>query len=141
MFHFGERRPTTTARGEPTEVGEYALHVQCAWRITRGDKVLTARRDMYVPADGSDPTDDFDWQQTPNLQDKIIGNLFRRDRRELMVQSVEVGAAGRLHAVLDEGFALDVMPDDSLSHEHWRLFVPRSTEPHFVVTGDGVAAE
>jgi hypothetical protein len=141
MFHFGERRATTTVRGEPTEVGDYALHVQCAWRLTQGDRVVTARRDLYFPADGSDPSDNFDWEQEPNLQDKVLSEMFRRLRSELTVLAVEVADAGRLHIVLDEGFAIDVMPDDSTAGEHWRLFVPQKDDPHLVLTGKGIEME
>ena len=141
MFHFGERRPTTTVRGEPTEVGDYALHVQCAWRLTNGDRVVTARRDLYFPADGSEASDDFDYEHAPNLQDKIVGEMFRERRLELTVLAVDVGNAGSLRIVLDEAFAVDVMPDDSTTGEHWRLFVPRTNEPHFVFTGSGIETE
>jgi hypothetical protein len=43
--------------------------------------------------------------------------------------------------VLGDGFALDVMPDESTSGDHWRLFVPRSDQPHFIVTGDSIEME
>jgi hypothetical protein len=138
MFHFGNRIATTTVRGDPAEVGEYALHVQCTWRLTLDERVVTARRDLYFPADGSNPTEDFDYEHTPNLQDRIIGDLFRQRKLELTVLSVEVAEAARLHIVLDERFALDVMPDDSSSDEHWRLFVPGDDQPHFVVAGAGI---
>jgi hypothetical protein len=141
MFHFGERRPTTTVRGEPTQIGEYALHVQCAWRITSGDTVVTARRDLYYPADGSEPTDDFDWEHAPNRQDKVLDDVFRQQKIAPVVQRIEVAEAARLHIALSFGFALDIMPDDSTAGEHWRLFVPRLDEPHFVVTGKGIEIE
>jgi hypothetical protein len=47
-FQFGERRTVTTG-GRTKEVGEYALHVQCGWRIRRGDQVVVGGRDLYYP--------------------------------------------------------------------------------------------
>jgi hypothetical protein len=117
------------------------LHVQCAWRITNGDTVVTGRRDVYYPADGSDPRDDFDWEHLPNMQGKAIEELLRRGNRDLIVQQIEVAKAGRIHLFLSDGFALDIMPDDSRPGEHWRLFVPSSEEKHFVVTGRGIEIE
>ena len=93
---------------------------------------------MYFPADGSDPTQDSDWEHAPNLQGRIIADLFRQRKLGLTVVSVEVAEAARLHIVLGEGFALDVTPDDSTSGEHWRMFVPGDEPPHFVVTGAGI---
>ena len=106
--------------------------------LALNDRVVTARRDMYFPADGSDPTQDSDWEHAPNLQGRIIADLFRQRKLGLTVVSVEVAEAARLHIVLGEGFALDVMPDDSTSGEHWRMFVPGDEQPHFVVTGAGI---
>ena len=34
-FQFGGPRPVVDFYGRPREVGEYALHVQCPWRIVR----------------------------------------------------------------------------------------------------------
>jgi hypothetical protein len=52
-----------------------------------------------------------------------------------------VAEAGRLRIVLDEGFAVDVMPDDSTAGGHWRLFVPRKEDPRFIFTGNGIDTE
>ena len=81
------------------------------------------------------------WEHAPNLQDKMVGEMFRQRRLELTVQGVEVAEAGRLRIVLDEGYAVDAMPDDSTAGEHWRLFVPRKEDPHFIFTGNGIESE
>jgi hypothetical protein len=46
MFDFGKRRISPDFRGNPREVGDLALHVQCAWRITRDDLVLVGSNDL-----------------------------------------------------------------------------------------------
>ena len=38
----GPRQTIQDFRGKPREVGEYALHVQCAWRFVQGEKVWWA---------------------------------------------------------------------------------------------------
>src|SRR5215813_2282460 len=49
-FVFGERRTVKDSHDNPKEVGEYSLHVQCAWRITQADRGLVGSRDLYYPA-------------------------------------------------------------------------------------------
>ena len=139
-FQFGPRRTVTGARGTTKEVGEYALHVQCAWRIRRGDQVIVGARDFYHSPDENDSSvEDFDWQALgANRRDHRIQELFQNETRQFMVREVRAGEAGSFTLILDHGYALDVFPDDSLSGEHWRIFKPSAEEPHFVVTGKGI---
>ena len=138
-FQFGRRR-TVAARSGTKEVGEYALHIQCCWRIRRGDQVVVGGRDLYYPPEESDgPMDDFDWDvHGANKRDKRIAELFQNETRQFLVRKVEVGEAGGFTIIFDDGYALDVFPDDSFSDEHWRIFKPSAEEPHFVVTGKGL---
>lgn len=140
-FDFGERRKSCDSQGNAREVGEWALHVECAWRITRDDRVLVGNRDLYYPADyryADETPVGFDWERGPTLRDKLLHSLFQNAARELVVDRVEVYEAGGLHIVFREGASLDVLPCDSVSDEHWRLFEPDKDAPHFVVTGGGI---
>lgn len=138
-FQFGQRR-TVTSRGKTKEVGEYALHVQCAWRIRHADEVVVGSSDLYHPPEESDERkEDFDWQPLgSNRRDNRIAAIFEDETRQFLVRDVEIGEAGRFTVVLDDDYALDVFPNDSLSDEHWRIFKPSSEEPHFVFTGKGI---
>jgi hypothetical protein len=140
MFNFGEglgvRDPSTTTGDRITQV---ALHVQCAWRISRFDRVLVASRDLQYPADyreGESVPGDFDWDRDPNRLDKLIEILFCDDATKFVVTDVSVGKAGSLRIVLSDDLCLEVFPDDSLPLEHWRLFSPGTNAPHLVVTGN-----
>ena len=137
MFDFGTPRKVQGFRGEIKEVGDYALHVQCAWRIRRVDNVLVGRGDIFSPPEDTDEPlpDDFDWQEE-NRFDKIVSSLFGCSK-EFMVRGVEAGSAGNLAIVLDEDLTIEVFPNDSLKGEHWRLFEPYREKPHFVVSGTG----
>ena len=140
-FDFGQRRASVNWKGEPREVGELALHVQCAWRIVRKDRVFVGSRDLYYPAeyrDGDVVPDNFDWEQYPNRRDRLLASLFRTGTRQFTVSEVEVGTAGSLRIILSYDLSLDLFPHDSLSEEHWRLFEPDKEGPHFVVTGRGI---
>jgi hypothetical protein len=139
-FQFGRRKIVQDSRGDRREVGEYALHVQCAWRIRQEDHIVVASRDLYDPPEESDDRpDNFNWDvQGGNRRDKRIAELFLGETRQFLVQMVEVGAAGSFTIGLDGDYALDVFPDDSSSGEYWRIFKPYAKEPHFVVTRKGL---
>jgi hypothetical protein len=139
-FQFGQRRTVKSALGGAKQVGEYALHVQCAWRIRHKGQVIVGSRDLYYPPEeGVDRPADFDWDvQGANRRDKCIGQLFQTETRQFLVLEVEVGEAGSFTIILADDYALDVFPDDSLSGEHWRIFKPYAEEPRFIVTGHAV---
>ena len=129
-----------TSRGQTKEVGEYSLHVQCSWRITRGDEVVVGNRDLYYPPQEADEVpENFNWEAIgSNRRDKRIAALFQNETRQYLVRFIEVGEAGSFRILLDNDYAIEVFPDDSLSDEHWRIFRPHMEEPHFVVTGKGL---
>jgi hypothetical protein len=51
------------------------------------------------------------------------------------------GAAGQVEIKLANDLCVEVVPDDSLNHEHWRLLRPYQKDPHIVVTGSGIEEE
>jgi hypothetical protein len=139
-FQFGARIETEDFYKRPREVGEYALHVQCDRRILRKGKVCVASQDLYYPAEykEGDDREDYDWKIQPNCRDKLLELLFEPDDRQFVTQRIEVGAAGSFRVEFEEDVVLEVFPDDSLPHEHWRLLSPAKDDKHFVVAGAGV---
>ncbi|HLB87418.1 MAG TPA: hypothetical protein VJK29_07175, partial [Terriglobales bacterium] len=103
-FQFGGRIKGVDYYGRPSQVGDYALHVQCAWRITRGDEIVVGSGDLYYPAEYQNEHEefpaDFDWRKHPNRRDKLLRLLFENDVREFIVQRIEVGIAGNLRIEL-----------------------------------------
>ena len=143
MFAFGGRRKVRGFRGDEQEVGELALHIQCAWRITQAERIIVASSDLYYPADyceGREIPPEFDWDRDPNRLDALIRQLFEKTGSEYVVQSVNARAAGILHIGLTRELCMDLLPDVSLNMEHWRLFA-HGKHPHFVVTGSGIEVE
>ncbi len=122
-FQFGARIKTKDFYDRPSEVGEHALHVQCPWRIVQGVQLVVGSGDLYYPAncDGSEPLpSDFEWDRMPNRRDRLLGELFDGDR-EFVVQKIETSVLASFRLVFHGGMLLEVFPDDSLPHEHWRL--------------------
>src|SRR4051812_2301729 len=122
-FHFGQRKEVTDYYGRSTEVGEHVLHIQCAWHIVRRDRVVVGSRDLYYPAsyiDGESIPEDFDWDRDPNRRDALLHALFEGGQRKFVVLGVDVGTDGKCRIDFAEGMCLEVFPDDSFAHEHWR---------------------
>jgi hypothetical protein len=133
-FEFGNRRTVKGYKGEEKEVGDYALHVQCPWRITSAESILIGRGDIFcTPEETNEPTPaDFDWQKG-NRFDRIVQQLLAHEsRRHFIVQAVEAGGAGSLAVEFEYGYTLETFPHDSESGEHWRFFKPFTDEPHLV---------
>jgi hypothetical protein len=140
---FGQRQTIKDFRGESREVGEYALHVQCAWRFVQDEKVLAGNRDLYYPRGYKDPKQEmprgFNWDvQGANRCDEVLAEMFAGGAKQFVVLRVKAGQAGELTLLLEGGLTLQIFPNDSLVGEHWRLFRPGSDERHTVYTGLGL---
>jgi hypothetical protein len=148
-FQVGPRHPVTDRHGRTRDVGTYALHVQCAWRIvgprgivvaSRG--IVVASRDRYYPseASGLDVSDpDFEWDRAgANLCDERRARFFAEHYAvPLLVKEVRADDVESVGLILG-GYELEVFPDDSQDGEHWRFFQPHTDGDHVVVTGAGV---
>lgn len=144
-FHFGAQCRTLPDKNGNTElVGEYILHVECAWRITGPDGIVAGSRDRLYPA-GSDPYKDlenFEWDKpgVNRCDERIALFLEKRANDPLVVEAVQADLVGSLHLVLSDGYALEVFPDDSIGGEYWRFFQSSTDAKHFVFTGRGAEA-
>jgi hypothetical protein len=137
-FAFGDRRTITTSNGKEREVGEFALHVQCPWRIVCDDKIVVGSADLHYPADETAEVPEDDWDGVVTRRDRRVSALFESGRRFFTVKQVDVGDAGALRIALDEGYALEIFPQSSVNNEDWRLFRPYLDEPQVVVSGIGI---
>jgi len=131
-----------TKRGKIEKTAEFALHIQCSWRITSGNKIVVASRDIYSPhSDWENDIEDFDWDiQGNNRFDERIKFLMN-DGRRLRVEQIEPDKFGGLKVFLTSGYLLEVFPDSSADDEyseHWRFFNRKENSPHFIVTGTGI---
>ncbi len=90
MFHFGERVPTTDSRGKRAEVGEYSLHVQCAWRIVGPGGIVVGSRDVYEPPDGltEAPSPEFDWEKGNRRDERMQHFLAIEHPEGLLVEGI-----------------------------------------------------
>jgi hypothetical protein len=138
-FQFGSQRAVKGWKGVEKTVGDYALHVQCPWRIIARDRIVIGRGDIFCPPQESDQPvpADFDWQKG-NRFDRIVRDLLENESRTLMVQAVSSGDAGLIRITLEGDYKLEVFPHDSEVGEHWRFFKPCVQEPHWVFNDTGL---
>ncbi|TPF18364.1 hypothetical protein [Priestia megaterium] len=142
---FGEKI-LVTRRGKTEEVAEYALHIQCSWRIAKGNKIVVASRDFYSPRTGlEDENEDFEWDVQGNNQfDERIESFIEGINEHTIVERVDSDEVGGLKIFLSQGYLVEVFPDTSEDDEYsefWRLFNRKEASPHFVVTGKGIKNE
>ena len=137
----GERVSAPTERDPDRITGEFALHVQCPWRISSRSGIVTGSADMYVPAGPDIPEWEFDANRPGNA---VADRELRRwidsyAHRPLAVVGVDVDRCGGFSLKLSEGFAFEVFPDrvavDPRYDEYWRLFQPALEARHFVMRG------
>ena len=121
-FQFGEIRPH-----QGGTVGQWALHIQCPWRIVAADRIVAGS------ADSSEATELF-----PQYDPLTKSYLNVSD--QLVVEQVHADDHGGVDIQLSGGYRLQVFPD-AKEGESWRLFEPAKTTPHFVIEQESPSRE
>jgi hypothetical protein len=128
-FQFGTLRPV--GRGS---VGEFALHVQCPWRIEGPDGIVTGRLDLWEPVDDNAPSDEnWDYEKSPNLQDARLEGWLAVNESSLVVKNVDADEFGGAAIGFRQGSVLRLFPAGTRG-EDWRLFRPKTDAPHLVIS-------
>lgn len=151
VIHFG-----TIREYENGTVGDFALHIQCPWRIGDSTGIITGRYDLYFSAETSEYFDDvidngdMRYKFEKNLQDKKIGELLQgfdaitrsyiNVTNLLVVEKVEADNFGGATIYLSGGYQLSMFPY-SCQTEHWRFLQGATNEKHFVVSGSHIELE
>lgn len=148
-LQFGPLRQDISPMGRQRLVGEWALHVQCPWRLEAGSSIYTGRSDLWEPE--TEPGIDFDWQtwdfEAGNLRDKRMALLFgdaldnpgiaAKPRNRIVVEDVQADAFGGARILMSQSYSLSMFPDGTRS-EDWRFFSGGEGSDHFVVVGGKV---
>jgi len=128
MLQFGEKMTRIDHRGEVGEVGQWALHVQSAWRVLHGDRVVAGFEDyLHDEVEEEEPCPWFE-----RLKECLASGP--------RVLKIRIGRAQSFGLELEGGLLIECFRsascgDDSV--EAWRMFRPSRQEPHFVVGPNG----
>ena len=80
-------------------VGQYALDVDCPWRIRCNSKILLASTDMFEPASTHQHDETFEWDiQGNNLFDERVAMLCNNEPT-ITVQSIELSSTNDLKII------------------------------------------
>jgi len=132
MFAFGKRVPRRGRDGREYEAGEYALHLQCSWRLWKDGRTLVGSADEF---DGMSSDE--------GRRDRLLREVFKGE--PLIVRAVHTGSSGHLLVRFENGCELEVLPDwttdqDNEPAENWR-FLRVGSAPHLVYYSDGFRLE
>jgi hypothetical protein len=132
-LHFGEWRTVPAARGGTRTVGQWALHIQCDWSISKFGSPVISSADYYVSPKGADLGNDWDITGA-NRFDQLANTLRAEfETAPLNVASMDCGDAGMFSMRFDDGSELIALPVEGGLDEAWRLFQPGTELAHFVV--------
>ncbi|VXB34082.1 conserved hypothetical protein [Burkholderia sp. 8Y] len=106
---FGAQRPVTNFRGVVKHVGEWALHIQSAWRLEQMGRVAATEVDLRRGDDEARAT-------VHRLQRLLLEPDFP------IVESVTANEAGGVSLSLSGDLNLTVVPDAVEEDEDWRFF-------------------
>jgi hypothetical protein len=130
-FQFGQLRAV-----DRSSVGDFALHLQCPWRIEGPDGLVTGRLDLWEPVEDNAPYDEnWNYEKSPNLQDALVKQWLAQN--ELVVASVDADEFGGAAISFSQGFVLRLFPAGTRG-EDWRWFQPNRGARHLVISGGAV---
>jgi hypothetical protein len=132
-FQFGTLRTV-----DDGSVGDFALHVQCPWRIEGPGGIITGRLDLWEPVEDNAPFDEnWDHECSANLQDVRLEQWLAENEGALVVESVDADDFGGAAISFAQSFVLRLFPAGTRS-EDWRLFQHKDGAPHFVISDGAV---
>ena len=120
MLEFGQRREVAGISG-PRAVRDYALHIECPWRIVGPLGIAVGSDDRGYPPDGfKGSREQWDRENSESLWDSRLRALMTTFTDNI-VDAVQADTVGGIRLVLRNLHAIEVFPCSSREIEHWRL--------------------
>lgn len=137
IFHFGTVHPV-----EGGSIGEYALHLQCPWRIEDARGIVTGREDIWESSEVGEVYPTRNYEHANSVQEVALAAILKgydpatksliNETEFLGVERIKVNSFGDVTVYLSGGYRL-VLFLNSTTGESWRFFRPGSNDPHLVM--------
>ena len=143
-LQIGERKVVPARDDGQREVGTYALHLACPWRLVDRERLLVGSGDLLTPVDPEAELETFEWDAAgANWLDHRLAELWAGfGARPPTVQGIEPDSYGGFALHLTDGMRLEAFPNSTptghVATEFWRLLQPSMAIPHFVVGTFGI---
>ncbi|MGF6259387.1 hypothetical protein OKW49_000288 [Paraburkholderia youngii] len=124
-LQFGPLREVRTSRGSIKRLGDWALHIQCDWRIEQGSAIVASYSDFAAAEESTRRT-------TQRIRDLLV------TQGPIAVLDIEAGEDGDAVILLTRGMCLVILADAIPDDEDWRLFPSNPDAKHFVIEGGKV---
>ena len=130
-------------RGRKRLQGEFALNLDCPWRIKNSNGCIElGSADMFTPSSEYDPDrspgEEFNWDiQGNNLFDEKAKQLFLKGS-QIVVTSATLSGNYDLVIKFSNGLMLETFANVSSHEECWCLFKPGMCSEDLIATGTGM---
>lgn len=119
---------------------EYSLRFMCQWRFVKGDQILLASRDIYIPYNSEleDDAWEYDLTDRPASQSSLFdvqADVVQLQMRDVPAVSAEISAVGDLKIHFADGTCFESFTPSSRVDEFWRMicFYPDREAEHFLI--------
>jgi len=127
-FSFGKDIFVTNYRNQVVKKTEYALHVQCSWRISKESTIILGNNDVYSLVDNS-IEDDWDISGN-NMFDKMVNDKIL-PLLPIKVLGVVCNKIGDIEITFETGIVINIFVNSSEPIEEWR-FINNLSGEHLV---------
>ena len=115
---------------------KYALHIDCSFRVTCGDKIMLSKYDIFQPSSEHKydaDEENFEWDiNGANRFDESAKIHFSESKLKFYVKKISINKFGDLKITLSNDFYIELFIDASENEECWRFFEPGNiTNTHF----------
>lgn len=117
----------TDKDGKKNNIGEFALHLTCPWRLTNETHIIVGSDDLYQQANETAEYDeDYNYHEfNANLRDIKLDKIISENK--LSIVSANADKFGGLEICFNNNIKLTVFPDltSKADNEYWRLIDKR----------------
>ena len=108
---FGQDVSGEDFHGKKRILAQYALHVQCSFRVVHLNKIILGNSDIFEPNTQTKCMENFNWDvMGGNLYDEKSQILIEELKNEsIVVSNVEVSCWGDLKLELTDGYVIEIL--------------------------------